>query len=85
MPASALPAVLLGTGGPPVGSQGLGCMGFSEFYGPRAPAEAEQTLQIALSLGVTLFDTGMPPRAAASTIFRPPGSLARYEGSISAG
>ncbi|GLW26269.1 aldo/keto reductase [Microbispora amethystogenes] len=57
MSASILPAVPLGTGGPPVGAQGLGCMGFSEFYGPTAPAEAQETLRIALALGVTMFDT----------------------------
>lgn len=32
LPAPLLPLVALGTGGPPVGAQGLGCMGFSEFY-----------------------------------------------------
>ncbi|MET8141379.1 aldo/keto reductase [Sphaerisporangium sp. NPDC005288] len=57
MSASILPAVPLGTGGPLVGAQGLGCMGFSEFYGPTAPDEARRTLRIALDLGVTMFDT----------------------------
>ncbi|MEU8197969.1 aldo/keto reductase [Microbispora amethystogenes] len=57
MSASILPAVPLGAGGPPVGAQGLGCMGFSEFYGPTAPDEARETLRIALDLGVTMFDT----------------------------
>ncbi|MCT9931491.1 aldo/keto reductase [Planotetraspora sp. A-T 1434] len=57
MSASILPALSLGAGGPLVGAQGLGCMGFSEFYGPTAPAEARETLQIALALGVTMFDT----------------------------
>ncbi len=57
MPASILPSVPLGTRGPLVGAQGLGCMGFSEFYGPTAPAEAGETLRAALDLGVTMFDT----------------------------
>ncbi|MFC4591995.1 aldo/keto reductase [Sphaerisporangium corydalis] len=57
MSASILPAVPLGTGGPWVGAQGLGCMGFSEFYGPTAPAQARETLRTALALGVTMFDT----------------------------
>jgi aryl-alcohol dehydrogenase-like predicted oxidoreductase len=36
---------------------GLGCMGMSEFYGPRDDAESEATLLRALDLGVTFFDT----------------------------
>ncbi|MFJ5232206.1 aldo/keto reductase [Kitasatospora sp. NPDC088391] len=47
----------LGTDGPVVGVQGLGCMGMSEFYGPTDTAEALATLERALELGVTLFDT----------------------------
>ncbi|WP_405590828.1 aldo/keto reductase [Streptomyces sp. NBC_01190] len=57
MPASILPVVPLGTSGPSVGAQGLGCMGFSEFYGPSAPAQARETLWAALDAGVTMFDT----------------------------
>ncbi|MET9874309.1 aldo/keto reductase [Actinacidiphila glaucinigra] len=49
--------VTLGTGGPLVGVQGLGCMGMSEFYGPTDEAAARATLDAALDLGVTLFDT----------------------------
>ena len=52
-----LPTAQLGTGGPVVGVQGLGCMGMSEFYGPTDTAEALATLDAALDLGVTLFDT----------------------------
>jgi aryl-alcohol dehydrogenase-like predicted oxidoreductase len=52
-----LPVVALGTNGPLVGAQGLGCMGFSEFYGPSAPAQARHTLGAALDAGVTMFDT----------------------------
>ncbi|MGW8376324.1 aldo/keto reductase [Streptomyces sp. ODS28] len=48
----------LGAGGPQVGVQGLGCMGMSWAYGPTDdPAEARATLDRALELGVTLFDT----------------------------
>jgi aryl-alcohol dehydrogenase-like predicted oxidoreductase len=49
--------VALGTGGPLVGVQGLGCMGMSEFYGPTDEAAARAALDTALDLGVTLFDT----------------------------
>ncbi|MEV7419478.1 aldo/keto reductase, partial [Streptomyces sp. NPDC089919] len=47
----------LGTGGPVVGVQGLGCMGMSEFYGDTDEAAARDTLEAALEAGVTLFDT----------------------------
>ncbi|WP_030233475.1 aldo/keto reductase [Streptomyces sp. NRRL S-350] len=52
-----LPTAELGTGGPLVGVQGLGCMGMSEFYGPTDSGEALATLDAALESGVTLFDT----------------------------
>ncbi|MFF7988356.1 aldo/keto reductase [Kitasatospora xanthocidica] len=52
-----LPTAELGTGGPLVGIQGLGCMGMSEFYGPTDSDEALATLDAALESGVTLFDT----------------------------
>ncbi|MFI7103017.1 aldo/keto reductase [Streptomyces sp. NPDC050161] len=50
--------VELGTGGPRVGVQGLGCMGMSFAYGPTDdPDEARATLERSLELGVTLYDT----------------------------
>ncbi|WP_330477614.1 aldo/keto reductase [Streptomyces platensis] len=49
--------VELGNGGPRVGVQGLGCMGMSFAYGPTDADEARATLERALELGVTLFDT----------------------------
>ncbi|MER6132007.1 aldo/keto reductase [Streptomyces sp. NPDC001815] len=47
----------LGTGGPEVGVQGLGCMGMSFAYGPTDAEEARATLERALELGVTFYDT----------------------------
>lgn len=49
--------VILGASGISCGALGLGCMGMSEFYGPQDDAESLRTLERALELGVTLFDT----------------------------
>jgi aryl-alcohol dehydrogenase-like predicted oxidoreductase len=56
-PSFDFPLVRLGTQGPLVGAQGLGCMGMSEFYGATDTAEAGATLERALALGINLFDT----------------------------
>ena len=47
----------LGRSGPVVSSQGLGCMGMSEFYGAGDEAESVATIHRALDLGATLLDT----------------------------
>lgn len=47
----------LGDAGPELGVQGLGCMGMSFAYGPADAKESRATLERALELGVTLYDT----------------------------
>lgn len=47
----------LGSGGIAVSALGLGCMGMSEFYGATDDSQSLATLERALELGVTLYDT----------------------------
>lgn len=47
----------LGAHGPLVSEIGLGCMGMSAFYGGRDEAESIATLEHAVELGVTFFDS----------------------------
>jgi aryl-alcohol dehydrogenase-like predicted oxidoreductase len=47
----------LGSQGLVVSELGLGCMGMSQFYGPRDDAESTATLERAIELGVDFFDT----------------------------
>ncbi|WP_415950529.1 aldo/keto reductase [Streptomyces sp. KLOTTS4A1] len=54
---SSIAKAQLGTEGPEVSVQGLGCMGMSFAYGPTDADEARATLDHALDLGVSFFDT----------------------------
>lgn len=47
----------LGGQGLVVSELGLGCMGMSQFYGPRDDAESTATLERAIDLGLDFFDT----------------------------
>jgi aryl-alcohol dehydrogenase-like predicted oxidoreductase len=50
--------VRLGTDGPAVGRQGFGAMAINTgYYGPTDEAAARATLEQALAVGITLFDT----------------------------
>jgi aryl-alcohol dehydrogenase-like predicted oxidoreductase len=52
-----MPQRKLGAHGLVVSTQGLGCMGMSEFYGPRDDAESIATIHRASELGCNFLDT----------------------------
>ena len=47
----------LGSQGLEVSTEGLGCMGMSQSYGPADEVESIATIHRALDLGVTFIDT----------------------------
>jgi len=53
----AMPHRQLGSAGPRVSALGIGCMGMSQFYGPRDDAQSIRTLQAAIEAGVDFIDT----------------------------
>jgi aryl-alcohol dehydrogenase-like predicted oxidoreductase len=71
----------LGTNGPEVGVQGLGCMGMSWAYGPTDADEARATLERALELGITFYDTADAYGAGENEKFLAP-FLRRHRGDV---
>jgi aryl-alcohol dehydrogenase-like predicted oxidoreductase len=56
-PSGVLPTRVLGRGGLVVSALGMGCLPLTDFYGRSDRRQAVRTIQRALDLGITLFDT----------------------------
>src|SRR5437764_9873599 len=54
---STFPTRALGQSHVQVSAIGLGCMGMSEFYGPRSDEESITVIRHALDIGITFLDT----------------------------
>ncbi|WP_432840733.1 aldo/keto reductase [Dactylosporangium sp. CA-092794] len=74
--------VMLGAGGPSVGRQGFGAMAIgTAYYGSTDEAAARATLERALELGITLFDTADSYGDGANERFLAP-FLAAHRGEV---
>src|SRR6478609_10834154 len=57
MTTTTMPRRPLGRTGKTISAIGLGCMGMSEFYGPRDNAESTRVIHRSLELGIDFLDT----------------------------
>ena len=57
MTMTSMPRRKLGRSGQMISAIGLGCMGMSDFYGPRDDAESTRVIHRAIDLGIDFLDT----------------------------